>query len=48
VFLDEQINMLSPVPGYMRAAPFLKIAKYFAENTYKTVSWENYQKKEAP
>lgn len=48
VFLDEQINMLSPVPGYMGAAPFLKIAKYFAENTYKTVSWENYQKKEAP
>jgi thioredoxin-related protein len=42
VFLDEQRNMLSPVPGYQKPEPFLKIARYFGENIYKEQDWESY------
>ena len=42
VFLDEQRNMLSPVPGYQKPEPFLKIARYFGENIYKEQDWQTY------
>ncbi|MDC6352520.1 thioredoxin family protein [Zeaxanthinibacter sp. PT1] len=42
VFLDEQMNMLSPVPGYQKAEPFLKIAKYFGSDIFKEKDWETY------
>ncbi|MEJ2163586.1 MAG: thioredoxin family protein [Robiginitalea sp.] len=42
VFLDEGLNMLSPVPGYQKPDAFLKIARYFGENIYKDTSWESY------
>ena len=42
VFLDESLNMLSPVPGYQKPDNFLKIARYFGENIYKDTSWEQY------
>ncbi|MGN7515436.1 MAG: thioredoxin family protein [Allomuricauda sp.] len=42
VFLDEQLNMLSPVPGYQQVEPFMQIAKYFGENIYKDKDWESY------
>lgn len=42
VFLDEQINMLSPVPGYQQVEPFMQIAKYFGENIYKDKDWQSY------
>ena len=42
VFLDEGLNMLSPVPGYQKPDSFLKIARYFGENIYKDTSWESY------
>jgi len=42
VFLDEQLNMLSPVPGYQQVEPFMRIAKYFGENIYKDKDWESY------
>ena len=42
VFLDEKLNMLSPVPGYQKAKPFLKIAKYFGDNIYKDKDWKSY------
>lgn len=44
VFLDEQMNMLSPVQGYQTAQPFLKIAKYFGDDIFKTQNWEDYSK----
>jgi len=44
VYLDENFNMLSPVPGYLTADVMLKILKYFGENHHKTTSWEDYQK----
>lgn len=42
VFLDEDLKMLSPVPGYQKPDAFLKIARYFGENIYRDTSWEAY------
>lgn len=42
VFLDEKMNMLSPVPGYKQSQPFLKIARYFGDNIYKEKDWKSY------
>ena len=42
IFLDEQMNMLSPVPGYQKPGPFLKIAKYFGEDIHKEKDWNTY------
>jgi len=42
VFLDEKMNMLSPVPGYQKPKPFLDIAKYFGDDIYKEKDWKTY------
>ena len=42
IFLDEKMNMLSPVPGYQKPEPFLKIAKYFGDNIHKEKDWNTY------
>lgn len=42
VFLDEEMNMLSPVPGYQKPEPFLQIARYFGDNIYKSKDWKTY------
>lgn len=42
VFLDEDLRMLSPVPGYQKPVEFLKIAKYFGEDIYKQKDWQEY------
>lgn len=42
IFLDEKMNMLSPVPGYQKPKPFLNIAKYFGDNIYKEKDWKAY------
>ncbi|MCL5246034.1 DUF255 domain-containing protein [Cellulophaga sp. 20_2_10] len=45
IFLDEKQQMLSPVPGYQKPTPFLKIAKYFGEDIHKTKKWAEYDTK---
>ncbi len=42
VFLDEDLNVLSPVPGYQKPEPFLNIARYFGDNIYKDTDWKTY------
>jgi len=42
IFLDEEMNMLSPVPGYQKPEPFLNIARYFGDNIYKDKDWKTY------
>jgi len=42
VFLDENLKVLSPVPGYHKARPFLQIARYFGDDIYKEQDWESY------
>jgi thioredoxin-related protein len=42
VFMDENLNMLSPVPGYQKPAPFLNIARYFGDDIYKNQDSKTY------
>ncbi|WP_229802037.1 thioredoxin family protein [Pontibacter akesuensis] len=42
VYLDEQFNMITPVPGYLDAKNFAQVLSYFGENHYKTQSWKEY------
>ena len=42
VFLDEEMNMLSPVPGYQKPDAFLEIARYFGDNIHKEKDWKTY------
>lgn len=44
VYLDENLQMLSPVPGFLDAKGIEPIIHYFAEEAYKTMAWEEYQK----
>ncbi|MBT8188448.1 MAG: DUF255 domain-containing protein [Croceitalea sp.] len=44
VFLDEDLNMLSPVPGYQKVGPFMQIARFFGDNIYKEQDWQTYSK----
>jgi len=42
IFLDEELNMLSPVPGYQKPEPFMEIARYFGDDIYKEKDWKAY------
>ena len=42
IFLDEKMDMLSPVPGYQKPEPFLNIARYFGDNVYLEKDWKTY------
>jgi thioredoxin-related protein len=44
VYLDEALNSLGPVPGYLEPKTMEKILHYFGENYYKTISWVDYEK----
>ena len=47
IFLNEQAELLSPVPGYHPPESFMPIARFFGDNHYKSSTWEDYQKKGA-
>ena len=42
VFMDEDLNLLSPVPGYQKPGPFLNIARFFGDDIYKEKDWQTY------
>lgn len=42
IFLNAKQEILSPIPGYQGPESFLKIAKYFGDEIYKSKSWEAY------
>ena len=44
VYLDEELNEIGPVPGYLTAKQLLPVLKYFSEDIYKTKKWEDYLK----
>jgi thioredoxin-related protein len=44
VYLDENLSMLSPVPGYLDIPTFDKILKFYGENNYKSQSWDEFNK----
>jgi len=44
VYLDEQLNMLSPVPGYLDAKNMTQILKYFGEDNHRKMTWQEFEK----
>lgn len=42
VFMDEDLNLLTPVPGYQKPGPFLNIARFFGDDIYKEKDWQTY------
>lgn len=42
VFLDENVNMLSPLPGYQTPEQLAPVLKFYGENIYKTKKWDEY------
>lgn len=42
VFLDEDMNMLTNVPGYLTPKEINPILVYFGDNIYKTKNWKEY------
>lgn len=45
VFLDEEFKMIQPLPGYRKPPEFHIIAQFIGEGHYKTVKWDEWQKK---
>jgi len=43
VFLDENMNVIQPIPGYKDPMSLDKIMKYFAQDYYKTMPWKKYE-----
>lgn len=43
VFLDENFNMIQPLPGYMKPKEFHPIVQFIGEDHYKTVKWADWQ-----
>lgn len=48
VFLDEQLNIIQPIPGFKDPASLDKILKYFAEDYYKSTPWKKYEQMMCP
>jgi thioredoxin-related protein len=44
VYMDEQMNMLTPVPGYLNAKNMMQVLRYFGENHHKSKSWQDFEK----
>ncbi len=42
VFLDEELNMIQPISGYIGPAQLEPILSFFGTNAYKDTTWENY------
>lgn len=42
VFLDENLDIIQPIPGFKDARTFEMIIKYFGENHHKTTPWKQY------
>ncbi len=43
VFLDENMNLLTVVPGYLTPKDINPILKYFGENIYRVKNWKEYE-----
>ena len=43
VFLNENVEVIQPVPGYQEPDAFMKVVNYFGEDLYKTTPWNEYQ-----
>ena len=44
LYLDESLNLINIVPGYMDPKTAEQILSFHASNSFKTTPWEEYQK----
>ncbi len=44
VFLDEDFNLIQPLPGYQKAPDFDRIIKYIGGDHFKDQSWKEFAK----
>jgi thioredoxin-related protein len=44
VFINEDLELIQPLPNYVEAARFETIITYFGTNSYKKTPWETYEK----
>lgn len=44
VFMDEQIRIIQPIPGYMDSARMLPILEYIGADHFKDTKWEDFQR----
>ncbi len=44
VFLDENMNLIQPLPGYQDASKLQAILNYFGTDSHRTTPWETYEK----
>ena len=44
IFLNEKVEILSPVPGFQKPEEFIKIARYFGDDIYLNTKWVDYNK----
>lgn len=42
VFLDEQMNMIQPIPGFQDVSNFEMIISYFGNDNHKSIPWNKY------
>lgn len=43
VYLDENLDLLSPVQGYLEIGMWEKILKFYGEDVYKKQSWQDFE-----
>ena len=43
VFLDEDVNIIQPLPGFRPAKELHPILQFIGEDHYKTTTWESFQ-----
>ncbi len=43
-YMDENLQMITTVPGYQSPEDMLPILVFFAENYYQRINWEEFQK----
>lgn len=48
VFLDEKLQMIQPIPGYMDAAAFHQVATFIGDDHYKKQQFEKYKAETYP
>lgn len=43
VFLDEDFNLIQPLPGYREPKEFHPILQFFSDDSYKSMKWDAFQ-----
>lgn len=42
VFLDEQMNVIQPIPGFQDHEQYLMVLRFFGENYHQRIPWDKY------